>query len=641
MSDIFREVDEDLRREQFKRLWDRYGRYVLGLAVLIVARHRRLSRLGVLERPAGAGERRSLRCRAQALGRRQACRGGGRACRDRQGRQRRLSGPRRASALPAEKLAAGDDKGAVAEFDAIARARARRPLIRDLARLRAALILVETASLADLQTRIGDLADTGNPWRHSAREILGLAAWRASDFATARKYFEEIADDQEAPQDLRQRAQFMLALITARLGAPAGTPQPPKPETQPEGGRSRLVTGTARWRQSHSASPSSAGRMSASRRCSTGWSAGGWRWSTISPGVTRDRREGEARLGDLSFTAIDTAGLDDAAPESLAGRMRAQTEAAIRSADLSLFLIDARAGVTPLDCAFRRAAARRRQADRARRQQGGRAEPARPARSRPSTSVSASRSRSPPSTARGWATSTARSSPMSTPARRRTSDPPKTSRPSGDQGRGRRPAERRQVDADQPHDRRGAPAHRAGGRHHARLDRRRLDLARARFRLFDTAGLRRKARVEGKLEKLAVGDALRAIRFAEVVILVLDVAAAVREAGPADRRPRRARGPRDRHCARQMGPGRRPPGDASRSSAREAERLLPQLAGVPLVPVSGLTGEGIDKLMEAVLRAHATWNRRVPTAGSTAGSARWWSAIRRRRSPAAGSSSAT
>src|SRR6266851_5054356 len=70
------------------------------------------------------------------------------------------------------------------------------------------------------------------------------------------------------------------------------------------------------------------------------------------PGVTRDRREGEARLGDLRFTAIDTAGLDEAAPESLAGRMRAQTEAAVSAADLSLFLVDARTGLTPLDAHF-------------------------------------------------------------------------------------------------------------------------------------------------------------------------------------------------------------------------------------------------------------------------------------------------
>src|SRR5215470_10517645 len=70
------------------------------------------------------------------------------------------------------------------------------------------------------------------------------------------------------------------------------------------------------------------------------------------PGVTRDRREGTARLGDLTFTAIDTAGFEEARPETLSGRMRAQTEAAIAQGDAVLFLIDARAGLTPLDRAF-------------------------------------------------------------------------------------------------------------------------------------------------------------------------------------------------------------------------------------------------------------------------------------------------
>ena len=70
------------------------------------------------------------------------------------------------------------------------------------------------------------------------------------------------------------------------------------------------------------------------------------------PGVTRDRREGEARLGDLEFTAIDTAGLEEAAAESLAGRMMTQTRRAVADADAVLFLIDARAGLTPADKAF-------------------------------------------------------------------------------------------------------------------------------------------------------------------------------------------------------------------------------------------------------------------------------------------------
>ena len=70
------------------------------------------------------------------------------------------------------------------------------------------------------------------------------------------------------------------------------------------------------------------------------------------PGVTRDRREGEARIADLSFVAIDTAGFDEAAPETLAGRMRAQTEEAVETADVILFMVDARVGIVPLDQTF-------------------------------------------------------------------------------------------------------------------------------------------------------------------------------------------------------------------------------------------------------------------------------------------------
>ena len=90
------------------------------------------------------------------------------------------------------------------------------------------------------------------------------------------------------------------------------------------------------------------------------------------PGVTRDRREGEARLGDLVFTIVDTAGLETGDGETLAGRMRAQTEAALADCDAVLFLIDARAGVTAGDRHFAQARAPFRQAGDPRRQQGGR-----------------------------------------------------------------------------------------------------------------------------------------------------------------------------------------------------------------------------------------------------------------------------
>lgn len=225
MSDIFREVDEDLRNERYRKLWDRYGAYVLGLAVLIVV--------------ATAGYRGYEYWRQQQA----------QASGDRFVAALRLSGDGKhdeaIAALDAiagdgsggypvlatfraagEKATAGDDKGAVADYDAIAGRNDTPPLVGELARLRAAMILADDVSVAEMTTRIGDLAATGNPWRNTARELIGLAAWREGDLATSRKSFDEIAKDQEAPQNIRSRAQFMLGLITARQGAPADSTQP-------------------------------------------------------------------------------------------------------------------------------------------------------------------------------------------------------------------------------------------------------------------------------------------------------------------------------------------------------------------------------------------------------------------------------
>jgi GTP-binding protein len=132
------------------------------------------------------------------------------------------------------------------------------------------------------------------------------------------------------------------------------------------------------------------------------------------------------------------------------------------------------------------------------------------------------------------------------------------------------------------------------------------------FRLFDTAGLRRKARVDGKIEKLAVADALRAIQFAEVVVLVLDVAIPFekQDLQIADLIEQEGRAvvialdKWDLVAERQ---------EAKRDLIERAKRLLPQIAGVSLVPVSGITGEGVDALMDAVVSAHARWNKRVST----------------------------
>jgi hypothetical protein len=227
MSDIFREVDEDIRREQYKKLWERYGAYAIGVAVLIV--------VGVAgykgweywqERQAQAtGDRFVAALRLSEEGKyADAEKALAEIVVDGSGGYPILAGFR----IAAEKASAGDISGAVAEYDAIAGRAGTPEAVRVMARLRAALVLVDSADPAEIETRIGDLAATGNPWRHSAREILGLAAFRANDSANARARFEAIVADQEAPADMRQRSQLILALLTAREGAPA-------PETKPEG----------------------------------------------------------------------------------------------------------------------------------------------------------------------------------------------------------------------------------------------------------------------------------------------------------------------------------------------------------------------------------------------------------------------
>jgi hypothetical protein len=224
MSDIFREVDEDLRREQYKRLWDRFGVYVIVLAVLIV--------VGVSGYKAWEWWERS---QAQATGDRflaaldlseagqhsEAIAALEAVAADGSGDYPTLAIFRGAG----ERAAAGDREGAVAAYDSIAGRRGLPPLVADLARIRAALILSDTQSPEELRSRIGDLAATGNPWRHTAREILGLSAYRANDLAAARTYFDEIVDDQESAQGVRQRAQLMLSLIDSREGRPAPEPE--------------------------------------------------------------------------------------------------------------------------------------------------------------------------------------------------------------------------------------------------------------------------------------------------------------------------------------------------------------------------------------------------------------------------------
>jgi len=327
------------------------------------------------------------------------------------------------------------------------------------------------------------------------------------------------------------------------------------------------------------------------------------------PGVTRDRREGRARLGDLEFTVFDTAGLDDAPSESLTRRMQAQTGAAIAAADAVLFLFDGRAGTLPADRAF---------ADLVR------------ASGKPAILVANKSEGRRNSVTEGFELGLGEPVPISAEhgegladlyAALRVALPEQTAQRDQDEegGTGKpiriavvgRPnsgkstlinrllGEERLLTAQEAGTTRDAIAVEVEweGRH---------------FRVHDTAGLRRRSRVQDKLEKLSAADALNAVRFAEVVILLMDAQAPFEEQDLriADRIEREGR-------AIVIGMSKwdliQGPQSSAAKLREEADHWLPQLKGVPVVPTSGLTGQGMDRLMRAVVDAHAVWNRRIET----------------------------
>ena len=333
------------------------------------------------------------------------------------------------------------------------------------------------------------------------------------------------------------------------------------------------------------------------------------------PGVTRDRREGDAKLGDLSFKAIDTAGLEDAERESLSGRMQAQTAAAIGQADAVLFLVDARAGATAEDRAFANLVRKSGKpailvANKSEGRAGvagaleayalGLGEP---------VAISAEhgegladlydalRTALPQATAEPEREDVAVSDLAQQPIRIAIVGRPNT---------GKSTLINRLLGED-----RLLTGPEAGiTRDAIAVD---LNWQDHHFRIHDTAGLRRRSRIEEKLEKLSVADALNAIRFAEVVIVLVDAQTPfeeqdIRIADLVEREGRAVVIAVSKWDLIEAETG-------ALSRLRGAvDRMLPQIKGVPVVVLSAKSGQGIDKLMEAVLTAHAVWNRRAPTA---------------------------
>jgi hypothetical protein len=217
VSDIFTEVDEEVRREQLKKLWERYGNYIIAACVLMVAavaawrgydywQFRRAAESGAAYDAAAQLATEGKHSDAEAAFAKLAADG--------------TSGYRVLARLrEAAEIAERDPKAAVAAYDKIAGETTGQPLVSELASIRAAFLLVDTAKLAEMTERLEPLAQPSGAFRHTARELLALSAWRNGDTAAARRWTEAAKNDPEAPSGVRSRMDVLASLL----------PEPAKP----------------------------------------------------------------------------------------------------------------------------------------------------------------------------------------------------------------------------------------------------------------------------------------------------------------------------------------------------------------------------------------------------------------------------
>ncbi len=351
------------------------------------------------------------------------------------------------------------------------------------------------------------------------------------------------------------------------------------------------------------------------------------------PGVTRDRRVHDGKLYDLRFKVIDTAGLEEAAESTLQGRMRAQTEAGIAEADLVLFMIDAKNGIMPLDRTFADLVRRSGKKvvlvankSEARDSQSGFLDAYRLGLGEPCP-ISAEHGEGIPDLREAIIAAIGKKLAFNEESEEDIEsdaegvdvvDPDLEAETAYDVTKplkiaivGRPNAGKSTLINTLLGEDRLLTGPEAGiTRDSISVD---WEYKGRKLRLYDTAGLHRKSRIEEKLEKLSVGDALRSIRFAEVVIVVFDATMPFekQDLQIVDLIVREGRAPLIAFNKWDLIADRQ----AVLAELREKTgRLLPQIRGIRAVPVSGETGEGLHKLMDEVIETHRVWNLRVSTA---------------------------